>query len=105
MRVVEFLYDSERADETGQQVAAAVDDRDEHVDVVDLGTAQNRADARRQAMLTVGSATRIGGKPDSLFDEDGNPDFSAGAIVVEEETGRRDLYVGDDALDVLESES
>jgi hypothetical protein len=101
MRVVQFLYDSERAGETGQRVARLVEERPEGVDVTDLGTADDRGDAQRAAMLSVGAATRIGGKPDAIFDEDGNPDFSAGAVVIEQETGRRDLYVGGDAVDAL----
>jgi hypothetical protein len=101
MRVVEFLYDSERASETGQRVARLVADRAESVTTVDLGTADDRADARREAMLSVGAATRIGGKPDALFDDDGDPDFSDGAIVTQEETGRRSLLVGADAVEAL----
>jgi hypothetical protein len=101
MRVVEFLFDSAAATETGRQVARLVDDRLETVETIDIGGAESRADARREAMLSVGSATRIGGKPDALFDDDGDPDFSAGAVVIEEETGRRDLYVGEEAVDVL----
>jgi hypothetical protein len=100
MRVVEFLYDSERADETGQRVAALVDER-ESVSVTDLGRADDRADARRRAMLAVGEATRIGGKPDAIFDDDGNPDFGAGAVITEAADGRRDLYVGSEAVDAL----
>lgn len=104
MRVVELCHDSERATATGERVAALVADREEDVSVTDLGSADSRDDAQREAMLTVGEATRIGGKPDAIFDADGNPDFSDGAIVVEESTGRRDLYVGTEAIDVLTGE-
>jgi hypothetical protein len=101
MRVVEFLFDSEAASETGRRVATLVDERSETVETTDLGTAKSRDDARREAMLSVGAATRIGSKPDGLFDDDGAPDFSAGAVIVVEETGRRDLYVGERAVEIL----
>lgn len=101
MRVVEFLFDSEAATATGRQVSTLVGERPETVETTDLGTATGRDDARREAMLSVGAATRIGSKPDALFDDEGDPDFSAGAIIVEEETGRRDLYVGERAVEIL----
>jgi hypothetical protein len=101
MRVVEFLFDSETASATGRQVSALVDERPETVETTDLGTAKSRDDARREAMLSVGAATRIGSKPDALFDDDGNPDFSMGAVITVEETGRRDLYVGNRAVEAL----
>ncbi len=100
MQVIELLHDTERASETGQAVAERVRDRSETVTEVDLGTG-DRADARRAAMLSVGNATRIGGKPDEIFDENGDPDFSDAAIVTEDERGRRELHVGEDALAAL----
>jgi len=103
MRVIELLHDSERASETGRAVANHVYDRPEAVEEVDLGTGE-RADARRGAMLSVGNATRIGGKPDEIFDESGRPDFSDAAIVTEDERGRRDLHIGEAALAVLDDD-
>jgi hypothetical protein len=103
MRVLELLWDSERASETGERVAARVRERSEAVETVDLGTG-SRPDARREAMLSVGAATRIGSKPDALFDDSGDPDFSDAAIVTEDERGRRDLHVGEAALDALDGE-
>jgi hypothetical protein len=103
MRVIELLYDSARASDTGQRVAECVRERPESVDTVDLGTG-SRDDARREAMLSVGAATRIGGKPDALFDADGNPDFADAAIVTEDERGRRELHVGESAIEVLTGE-
>lgn len=102
MEVLTLCHDSERATATGRAVAEAVDARPEEPGVVDLGGG-DRADARREAMLTVGEATRIGTKPDAVFDEDGNPDFSDGVIVTEDERGRRELHVGVDALEALDA--
>ncbi|MEF8786566.1 MAG: hypothetical protein V5A45_11590 [Haloarculaceae archaeon] len=103
MRVIEFLYDSERASETGERLAERVRARQEGIDFVDLGTG-SREDAQREAMLSVGDATRIGTKPAALFDDDGNPDFSDGVVVTEDDRGRRELSVGEAALAVLDSE-
>jgi hypothetical protein len=103
MRVVELLYDSARASETGERVAEHVRARPEDPATIDLGTG-DREDARREAMLSVGAATRIGGKPDALFDEGGDPDFSDGVIVTEDERGRRELHVGEGALAALDGE-
>jgi len=103
MRVLELLWDSAQASETGERVAARVRERSESVEVIDLGT-ESREDARREAMLSVGTATRIGSKPEALFDDSGDPDFSDGAIVTEDERGRRDLHVGEAALDALDGE-
>lgn len=100
MRVIEFLYDSERASETGERLAERIDSRPDDVETVDLGSG-DRADARREAMLSVGEATRIGTKPDELFDESGDPDFSEGVVITEDERGRRELTIGADALDLL----
>jgi hypothetical protein len=103
MRVLELLYDSARANETGQRVADRVRERPESVETVDLGTG-SREDARREAMLSVGAATRIGSKPESLFDDSGDPDFADAAIVTEDERGRRELHVGEAALGALDGE-
>ncbi|WP_340101306.1 hypothetical protein [Salinibaculum salinum] len=103
MRVIEFLYDSERASETGERVAEHVRARPESVEIVDLGVG-NRADAQREAMLSVGDATRIGTKPDALFDGDGNPDFSDGVVITEDDRGRRELAIGEAALELLDQE-
>lgn len=103
MRVIEFLYDSERASETGKQVAERVRERPEEVAITDLG-AGDRDDARREAMLSVGDATRIGTKPDTLFDDDGNPDFSDGVVITEDDRGRRELAIGEEALSLLAPE-
>ena len=100
MEVIEFLYDSERASETGERLAERVRSRPENVDVIDLGTG-DRADARREAMLSAGDATRIGSKPDAIFDDRGNPDFSDGVVVTEDDRGRRELYAGEAALAAL----
>ncbi len=103
MRVIEFLYDSQRASETGERVAERIQARPEIVDTVDLGVG-SREDAQREAMLSVGDATRIGTKPDALFDDDGTPDFSDGVVITEDDRGRRELAIGEAALELLDSE-
>lgn len=97
MHVVAYVYDSETTPDHVPAVLAALDDRGEDPDVVDAAG----EGGRREAMLTVREAVRIGTAPDELFDEDGSPDFSPGALVTEAETGRRTLHVGSEALAAL----
>lgn len=52
-------------------------------------------------MLLVGESTRIGSNPEETFDEAGNPDFSMGVLITEQETGRRDLHISEEMLDAL----
>lgn len=101
MRVRSYIYDSDTAAPHVESVLEHLDARDEDVDRLDVGTASDPGNARREAMLTVKGAVRIGSVPSELFDESGSPDFSAGALVTESPTGRRTLHVGSDALDVL----
>jgi hypothetical protein len=101
MEILAYLYNSETPTDAVDAVLDRLDDREEATERIDVATAQDPADARRDAMLKVGSATRVGPKPDGLFDDDGNPDFSVGVLITEEATGRRNLYVGEEALDVL----
>jgi hypothetical protein len=61
-------------------------------------------DRRREAILTVKNAVRIGSLPDELYGEDGTPDFSAGVLITEAETGRRSMHVGREAVEAVESE-
>jgi len=104
MRVRSYVYDSADADSHVEAVLDLIESREERVDRVDVAAAEDRADGRREAMLTVKSAVRIGSPPETLFDEDGRPDFSAGALITEEPTGRRSLHVGAEALEVLRGE-
>lgn len=101
MRVLRYIYDSRTADPAVERVLDRLADRDEAVERTDIGTAADPDDARRDALLAVGDATRIGRKPSGLFDGDGRPDFSAGALIVEAPTGRRDLHVGEAAVEAL----
>lgn len=103
MHVSTYIYDSETADDHVARVLERLEDRDETVEHIDLGAAADRDSARREAMLAIGQATRVGGKPSGVFDEDGNPDFSAGAMITEESTGRRELHIGPEAVEVLRS--
>jgi hypothetical protein len=97
MRVLSYVYDSAARPCHVDAVLEELASREEAVELVDVaGDA-----ARRDAMLTVKGAVRIGSPPDELFDEEGRPDFSAGALVTEAETGRRTLHVGEEALAAL----
>lgn len=104
MRVLRYIYDSETADPPVQRVLDRIAARDEAVERLDVATADDPAGARREALLAVGEATRIGRKPSGLFDDDGTPDFSAGALITEEPTGRRDLHVGREAVEALRAD-
>jgi hypothetical protein len=104
MRVRSYVYDSAERGSHVDAVLERVERREESVDCLDVAAAEDRAGARREAMLTVKSAVRIGSPPAALFDEDGRPDFSAGALITEEATGRRSLHVGTAALEALDGE-
>jgi hypothetical protein len=101
MRVLTYVYDSRNADPHVEEVLAALEGREESVDRIDVAAFEDRADAIRKATLAVKSGVGIGTTPDALFDQDGDPDFSPGALITEAETGRRRLHVGTDALDAL----
>jgi hypothetical protein len=100
MRVVTYVYDSATAESHVEQVLAALDERDESVERLDID-GDDRENTLREAMLTVRDAVRIGTSPEGIYDDDGRPDFSAGAMITEQPTGRRELHVGADALDAL----
>jgi hypothetical protein len=100
MRVVTYVYDSAAAERHVEQVLAALDEREESVERLDID-GDDREGALREAMLTVRDAVRIGTSPDGIYDDDGHPDFAAGAMITEQPTGRRELHVGEDALEVL----
>lgn len=104
MQVLTYIYDTETADDHVAWVLDRLETRYESVEYIDLGIADDRDDARREAMLAIGQATRVGGKPSGVFDEDGNPDFSSGAVITEEPTGRRKLHIGTEVVQVLQSE-
>ena len=105
MRVLTYVYDSATAETHVEQVLARLAERPEEVERHDVAASENRADGIREAMLTVRNAVRIGTNPEGIYDDDGRPDFSAGAMITEAETGRRTLHVGADALDALDEES
>jgi hypothetical protein len=92
------------ADDTVAAVLDALADRPEEPRLLDTA-AGDPNEARREAMLVVRQAVRVGSAPEELFDEDGDPDFAAGALVTEAETGRRSLHVGREALAALADES
>lgn len=105
MRAVSYVYDSKALPSHVKQCLAELAKREEEPELMDVDGTDSREDGRRTAMLTVKNAVRIGSTPEALFDEDGTPDFSVGALITEAETGRRTLHIGSDALDALTTES
>lgn len=101
MQVVSYLCNSQTGSDTTAAVRARLDQREEAVEVIDVAAAEDPEAARRDAMLEVGTATRVGSKPDELFDQNGAPDFSIGVLITEAPTGRRELHLGPEALEVL----
>jgi len=104
MRALTYVYDSANADAHVEAVLDRLAERPESVERVDVAAFDDRADAMRAATLAVKSGVGIGTTPEELFDDDGDPDFSPGALITEAETGRRRLHVGADALDALDAE-
>jgi hypothetical protein len=105
MRALTYVYDSANSGAHVEAVLSALAEREESVEHVDVAAFEDRADAMREATLAVKSGVGIGTTPDELFDEDGDPEFSPGALITEAETGRRRLHVGEDALDALEGDA
>lgn len=101
MRVLTYIYNSETADGPVERVLDRLAERDEPIEYNDISAAADRDAALREALLTVGQAVRIGGKPSGVFDKDGDPDFSAGVMITEDATGRRDLHIGAEAFEAL----
>lgn len=101
MRVVTYVYDSTDADSYVEEVVERIGELGHPVDVIDVGSGPSTEDVRRKGVLRVKDAVRIGSLPDALFDDTGNLDFSAGALITEEPTGRRRLHVGEDALEAM----
>lgn len=104
MRILNYIYNSEKAGSHVECVLEQLKDRSERIEYNDISAADDRDAAHREALLTVGQAVRIGGKPNEIFDEDGVPDFSAGVMITEDATGRRELKSGAEALEALQSE-
>lgn len=95
MRVLAYLYDGERTDDTVRAVLDALDERDGSVERIDASAGP---DAEREASLWVKETTRIGTSPDELYREEGGMTFAAGVLITEADTGRRSMHVGEDAL-------
>jgi hypothetical protein len=104
MRVVSYVYDSRALPTHVRECLSELSDRDDEPELIDVDGAETREDGRRTAMLTVKNAVRIGSTPEELFD-DGQPDFSVGALITEADTGRRTLHIGSDALDALRDDA
>lgn len=105
MRILSYVYDSSKVTPQVDRILNLIETREEEIDVLDVATANDPEAARREAMLTVKEAVRIGSVPGQLFDENGDPDFSRGALVSEESTGRRSLHVGGEALELLRDDN
>ena len=105
MRVLTYVYDSENAGPHVRAVLEVLDERGESIDRIDVAAYEDRTAAIREATLAVKSGVGIGTTPEALFDANGDPEFSPGALITEAETGRRQLHVGRDALDALDAES
>jgi hypothetical protein len=95
--VLTFIYNSDRKSAAVDQALAHLEDREEPIEYIDTGT----DGSEREAMLVIGESTRVGSKPDEIFDDSGNPDFSMGVLIAEQETGRRDIHIGDEMLEAL----
>jgi hypothetical protein len=104
VRVLTFIHDSRSPTDTAECALALLEAREERIEYNDVGAADEETGALREAMLTIGEATRIGPKPDGVFDDEGNPDVSAGVLLTEKPTGRRELHVGAAAVEALETE-
>ncbi len=103
MRVVTYIHDSRDTPAHVRAVLEHIGTREETPEVRDIDAAEDRADALRDAMLETRSAVRVGENPDGIYDDEGNPDFSAGVLITQQPTGRRELHVGREALEALES--
>ncbi|WP_128226053.1 hypothetical protein [Halobacteriaceae bacterium SHR40] len=105
MRVVSYVYDSKVLPTHVRETLTELSNCDDDPELIDVDGADSREDGRRNAMLTVKNAVRIGSTPGELFDDDGQPDFSVGALITEADTGRRTLHIGSDALDALRDDA
>lgn len=101
MQVRSFVFDSENTPPHVESSLDLIAKREEAVSRVDVAEDDLSGDVEREAMLTVKEGVRVGSVPDALFDENGQPDFSVGALVTVETTGRRSLHIGPNALQTL----
>lgn len=102
MRVRTYIYDAETADDHVDRVLERLEARGEEIEYQNVAAADDRADAVREAMFAIRESIRIGTSPDGIYDDEGNPDFSAGVLITQEPTGRRGVHVGREALEALE---
>jgi hypothetical protein len=97
MEIITFIYNSDRKGSAVDSVLDSLQEWEESSEYINTGT----GGSEREAMLLVGESTRIGSNPEETFDEAGNPDFSMGVLITEQETGRRDLHISEEMLDAL----
>lgn len=101
MRIVAFVYDSTDPPTHVQSVLERLAGIDTDAEVIDAASPE---DGYREAVLAVKEGVGIGSIPEELFDADGTPDFSAGALITEAPTGRRELHVGAATIEALRAE-
>lgn len=101
VRVRTYIYDGEAVADHVERVLERLEARDEEIEYQDVAAAESRDDAVREATFAVRESVRIGSSPDGIYDDDGNPDFSAGVLITQEPTGRRSVHVGREALEAL----
>ncbi|WP_121742008.1 hypothetical protein [Natronorubrum halophilum] len=101
MRVRSYIYNGDTAPDHVETVLERLAARDEDLEYRNIAAADDRADAVREAMFSVRESVRIGTNPEAIYDDNGTPDFSAGVLITQEPTGRRNLYVGREALEAL----
>ncbi|WP_436347156.1 hypothetical protein [Natronorubrum sp. FCH18a] len=104
MRVRTYIYDSDTPVDYVEAVLERLERRDESIEFQDVAAAADRDDAVREATFAIRESVRIGRGPDGIYDDEGNPDFSAGVLITQAPTGRRAIHVGREALEALDDE-
>jgi hypothetical protein len=93
-----FVFDSSALAPTAATLRDRLEDRPS-VTCIDVSAGSG---ARRDGTLAIKEAVRIGRPPDALYD--GGLDPAPGALVMVEDTGRKSLYVGEDAIEALDDQ-
>jgi len=93
-----LVFDSDALGPAAATLRDRLDDRPS-VTCIDVSAG---SDARRDGTLAIKEAVRIGRPPDALYDGGLNP--APGALVMVEATGCKTLFVGEEAIDVLDEQ-
>ncbi|WP_440770133.1 hypothetical protein [Natronorubrum sp. DTA28] len=105
MRVLTYIYNADTAAEHVDRVLERLETREEDLEYQNVAAAENRDDAIREATFAIRESVRIGRGPGELYDDEGSPDFSAGALITQAPTGRRTIHVGTEALEALDTDT